>query len=67
LRNRNQRAENGVQNATLWRARLEVEKTVVADIEFDEENQLIAPVDGTTPRPNVTLKTQPVGYSSAVR
>ncbi len=56
-----------MQNATLWRARLEVEKTVVEDIEFDEENQLLAPVDGTTPRPNVTLKTQPVGYSSAVR
>ena len=57
-----------MQNATLWRARLEVEKTVVEDIEFDEENQLLlAPVDGTTPRPNVTLKTQPAGYSSAVR
>ena len=57
-----------MQNATPLRARLEAEKTVVEDIEFDEENQLLlAPVDGTTPRPNVTLKTQPAGYSSAVR
>jgi len=30
-----------VQNATLWRALLGVEKTVVEDIEFDEEEQLL--------------------------
>jgi transposase len=37
----NCRAENGVQNATLWRALLGVEKTVVEDIEFDEDEQLL--------------------------
>ena len=31
--------ENGVQNATLWRALLGVEKTVIEDIEFDEGEQ----------------------------
>jgi transposase len=30
-----------VQNATLWRALLGVEKTVVEDIEFDEDEQLL--------------------------
>jgi transposase len=35
------RAENGVQNATLWRALVGVEKTVVEDIEFDEDEQLL--------------------------
>jgi len=30
-----------VQNATLWRAPLGVEKTVVEDIEFDEAAQLL--------------------------
>ena len=41
LRNRNRGAENGVQNATLWRALLGVEKTVVEDIEFDEDEELL--------------------------
>src|SRR3954454_16555850 len=39
--NRNRGAENGVQNATLWRALLGVGKTVVEDIEFDEDEQLL--------------------------
>jgi len=30
-----------VQNATLWRALLGIEKTVVEDIEFDEDEQLL--------------------------
>ncbi len=30
-----------MQNATLWRALLGVEKTVVEDIEFDEDEQLL--------------------------
>jgi len=38
---RNRRAENGVRNATLWRALLGVEKTVVEEIEFDEDEQLL--------------------------
>jgi transposase len=33
--------ENGVQNATLWRALLGVEKTIVEDIEYDEDEQLL--------------------------
>ncbi len=41
MRNRNHRAENGVQNATLWRALLGVEKTVVEEVEFDEHEQLL--------------------------
>ncbi|MCW2782095.1 MAG: transposase family protein [Marmoricola sp.] len=32
-----------MQNATLWRALLGVEKTVVEDIEFDEDEQLQLP------------------------
>jgi transposase len=30
-----------VQNATLWRALLGVEKAVIEDIEFDEDEQLL--------------------------
>ena len=30
-----------MQNATLWRALLGVEKTVIEDIEFDEDEQLL--------------------------
>ena len=30
-----------MQNATLWRALLGIEKTVVEDIEFDEDEQLL--------------------------
>jgi transposase len=30
-----------VRNATLWRAVLGVEKTVVADVEFDEVEQVL--------------------------
>jgi transposase len=30
-----------VQNATIWRALLGVEKTVVEDIEFDEDEELL--------------------------
>jgi hypothetical protein len=30
-----------VQNATLWRALLGVEKTVIEGIEFDEDGQLL--------------------------
>jgi transposase len=41
LKNRNRGTENGVQNATLWRALLGVEKTVVEHIEFDEDEQLL--------------------------
>jgi transposase len=33
--------ENGVQNATLWRALLGVEKTVVEGIEYDEDEQVL--------------------------
>lgn len=33
--------ENGVQNATLWGALLGVEKTVVENIEFDEDERLL--------------------------
>ena len=38
---RNCGAENGVRNASLWRALLGVEKTVVEDIEFDEDAQIV--------------------------
>jgi transposase len=30
-----------VQNASLWRALLRVEKTIVEDIEYDEDEQLL--------------------------
>ena len=30
-----------MQNATLWRALLRVEKTIVEDIEYDEDEQLL--------------------------
>jgi transposase len=37
----NHGAENGVQNATLWRALLGIENTVIEDIEFDQDEQLL--------------------------
>ena len=30
-----------MQNATLWRALLGVEKTVIEDVEFDEDEQVL--------------------------
>jgi transposase len=38
---RNCGAENGVRNASLWRALLGVEKTVIEDLEFDEEAEVV--------------------------
>jgi transposase len=40
-RGSNHGAENGVQNATLWRALLGIEKAVIEHIEFDEDEQLL--------------------------
>jgi hypothetical protein len=37
----NHGAENGVQNATLWRALLGIEKAVIEVIELDEVEQLL--------------------------
>ena len=38
---KNYRSENGVRNASLWRAVLGVENTVVEDVEFDDEAQVL--------------------------
>jgi transposase len=38
---KNCRTENGVRNASLWRALLCVENTVVEDVEFDEQAQVL--------------------------
>ncbi len=38
---KNYRSENGVRNASLWRAVLGVENTVVEDLEFDDEAQVL--------------------------
>ena len=46
-----------MQNATLWRAVLGVEKTVVEDVEFDEVEQVpVAHVRGEAAR-DQTLRT----------
>ena len=40
-RNRNRGTENGVRNASLWCGLLGVDKTVVEDVEFDEDAQVL--------------------------
>ncbi|GAB3861211.1 hypothetical protein GCM10028801_25030 [Nocardioides maradonensis] len=38
---RNCRAENGVRNASVWRSLLGVENTVIEDVEYDEDAELV--------------------------
>src|SRR5690606_35060754 len=38
---RNCRAENGVRNASLWRALLGVEKSVIEEVEYDEDAEIV--------------------------